>query len=146
VDEDKIQQTLINLIVNSVEAMPEGGDLYIATGVVIPFIYPKSHYGEKITDTPDVQHHQYAVISIRDTGAGIDRDKQDKIFNPFFTTKIDGTGLGLSTTRKIIEAHGGNIHFESRPDKGTTFRIELPIPENSDNLDIDISDEAEIVR
>jgi len=134
VDEAKIEQAVMNIIVNAAEAMPKGGELQISTGIVTPFIYPRSQYGEKIANVPRDQR-RHAVIVIRDNGIGIDRKYYDKVFQPFFTTKIDGTGLGLSTTRKIIEAHGGKIIFESEVNVGTSFKIELPIIEETSNTE-----------
>ncbi len=129
-DEAKIEQAMMNLLVNALEAMSGQGKITISTGVVTPFMYPHSHYGEELYDIPGDQN-RYAVITVSDNGPGIDREHWDKIFNPFFTTKADGTGLGLSTTRKNIEAHGGKITFETEPNEGTVFKIELPIIEDS---------------
>jgi len=135
VDEAKIEQVLMNLIVNALEAMPDGGKISITMGVVTPFVYPRSHYGEEFYDAPGDQN-RYAVITVADNGPGIDREHWDKIFNPFFTTKTDGTGLGLSTTRKNIEAHGGKISFDTEKNIGTTFKIELPIIEDTYRNDL----------
>lgn len=109
-DELLIRQAFTNLIQNSVDAMSEGGELklegryYAADGI------------EKMVE-----------ITIRDTGAGIPKDKLDKIFLPFFTTKPKGTGLGLALVHKIILSHNGRIEVESEEGKGTTFRIFLPV-------------------
>ena len=79
-----------------------------------------------------------AEATVKDNGAGIDRKHYDKIFNPFFTTKVDGTGLGLSTTRKIIEAHAGKLTFESELNAGASFKIELPVAEDSPKNGADV--------
>ncbi|GEM_PF-2088286 len=129
-DEAKIEQAVMNLVVNAVEAVSNGGTLRISTEVFKPFIYPRSQYGEEIPDAPQ-DEHRHAVVTVRDNGTGIKREYFSKIFRPFFTTKVDGTGLGLSTTRKIIESHGGNLTFESKVEVGTTFKIELPVAEDS---------------
>jgi two-component system sensor kinase FixL len=102
VDEDKLKQALLNLFKNAIEAMPNGGDL----GVEV------SHSDDEV------------VIKISDTGSGIAPGAD--IFAPFYTTKKEGTGLGLIIVRQIIAAHEGTIIFKSEPGKGTTFTITLP--------------------
>ncbi len=104
-DESLIQQALLNLCLNAQQAMPDGGELIIRT---------------------DVQD-AYAVIEISDTGLGIEAEKLDKIFDAYYTTRSGGSGLGLPTARKIIEAHGGSIDVNSQPGKGTSFKIRLPV-------------------
>lgn len=102
VDEDKLKQALLNLVKNAIEAMTRGGELNVAT----------------FLDDRDV------VITVSDTGAGVAVGTD--IFAPFFTTKKDGSGLGLIIVRQIVSAHGGAIYCESRPGEGTEFRIVLP--------------------
>jgi len=110
-DSIEIQQVLNNLVQNALEAMPGGGALSITAqnGVM-------SFDGKR----------RAAVITIQDSGPGIPSDLQKNIFNPFFTTKYAGTGLGLSISHRIVVRHGGTLSFESIPDVGTTFTIELP--------------------
>jgi PAS domain S-box-containing protein len=103
-DTDKLKQTFLNLIKNAVEAMPAGGTITIEADVA----------------DSDV------VLEIRDTGSGIPLDVD--AFEPFVTTKREGTGIGLVIVRQIIVAHGGSISYQSRPNEGTTFRIRLPVP------------------
>ncbi len=103
-DRAMIQQALLNLVLNAIEAMPDGGTLTISS---------KMGNGS-------------AVVSIGDTGSGIPEDIKDKIFDPFFTTKSDGTGLGLSIVYNIVSLHNGEISFESNG-KGTTFTLRIPI-------------------
>jgi signal transduction histidine kinase len=102
IDRDKIKQALLNLIKNSAEAMPQGGSITIdadnANGTV--------------------------VLEITDTGQGIPLDID--AFEPFVTTKKEGTGIGLVIVRQILTAHEGRISYRSTPGKGTTFRVELP--------------------
>ncbi|MDQ7062932.1 MAG: ATP-binding protein [candidate division KSB1 bacterium] len=105
-DAKQIEQVLLNLIINAVQAMPDGGNLKITTEYMQP--------AEKLR------------ITIQDTGIGIPKEIQDRVFQPFFTTKEKGTGLGLTLCREIILKHSGNLTFESIPGKGTTFIIELP--------------------
>ena len=106
-DKGQIQQALINLILNAVEATPEGGVITVKT----------SHQTEK----------NLSCIEIMDTGTGIDKEHLDKIFEPFFTTKDEGTGLGLSITHGIIEQHGGTIRVRNNKEKGACFTIKLPV-------------------
>ena len=104
-DETQLEQVLKNVVINALQAMPDGGLISIETG-------PTSAGG--------------AYVSVGDTGMGIPKEKLDRIFQPFFTTKTKGTGLGLSVVNKIIENHGGKIEVKSEVDKGTTFKIYLP--------------------
>ena len=104
-DSDMIKQVVLNLFINAQQAMPDGGELIIRTD------------GQE-TD---------AVIEISDTGRGIEAEKLDKIFDAYYTTRPGGSGLGLPTARKIIEAHGGSIDVSAQPGKGTSFKIRLPV-------------------
>jgi signal transduction histidine kinase len=101
----QLETALINLVVNALQAMGEGGQLTVTTRA-----------------TPDVQ------ISVTDTGPGIPDDAQAKLFEPFYTTKADhgGTGLGLSIVLMAVERHQGRVEFDTSPSNGTTFRITLP--------------------
>ena len=67
------------------------------------------------------------IVEVTDTGPGVPADVADKMFNPFFTTKPQGSGLGLAVVRKIVDAHEGRIDVTSQPDKGTCFRVTLPV-------------------
>jgi len=107
-----IQQVLNNLIQNAVEAMSEGGLLSIATHNGVSSFY---------------EGRPVVMMEVRDTGYGIAEELQEKIFNPFFTTKSAGTGLGLSISHQIVDRHGGIISFESNQGQGTIFNIELPV-------------------
>jgi len=71
-------------------------------------------------------------VAVRDDGAGIDPAHHERVFRPYFTTKKQGTGLGLFVTRKIVGEHGGSVAFESEPGKGTTFRVRLPATGDGD--------------
>jgi signal transduction histidine kinase len=105
VDEAQLKQALFNLLRNAREAMAEGGIVQVSV--------------EGSDDGVD--------IVVDDEGAGMDEGTRAKLFEPFFTTKGHGTGLGLAITRQIVEAHGGRIACESRPERGTRFRIHLPL-------------------
>jgi PAS domain S-box-containing protein len=115
-DFDKIQQVLINIIMNAIQAMPEGGNLTITTSVA---------KGIKINGS----FKDTVRIDIRDTGVGITRENLRKLFTPFFTTKEKGkgVGLGLPVVHGIIEQHKGKIEVNSEPDIGTTFTIYLEV-------------------
>ena len=108
VDPFQIKQALINLISNALQAMPEGGTLTIESMI------------------KDTDGKPNALMRISDTGMGIPEEIRKSIFEPFYTTKIHGLGLGLTLTRRIIEAHGGRIEIESTQGRGSTFIISLP--------------------
>ncbi len=103
VDKGQMQQVLINLLNNGAEAMDNKGTLKV-----------------QLHETP-----AGAEIKVEDNGPGISKEVQSRIFDPFFTTKTEGTGLGLSVSRRIVDAHGGTIQFTTNP-TGTTFTIILP--------------------
>jgi signal transduction histidine kinase len=105
VDPDLIKQAILNLFINSVQAMSDGGELMVRSSVC----------GDD------------AQIEIIDTGPGIAPEHQGKVFDPYYTTRSGGTGLGLPTCRRIIEEHGGHIELHSEVGKGTSFTITLPL-------------------
>lgn len=104
---DQLQSVFVNLISNGVQAMPEGGTLTVKTD----------------------QEDSFVEVRVSDTGIGIPRENFEKIFEPLFTTKTKGIGLGLAITRRFIENHGGTISVESNPSFGTSFSIRLPMRE-----------------
>lgn len=120
VDKGQIQQVFSNLTINAKQAMLDGGHLYItlknadiAKGVV-----------------PNLKQGKYIKVTVRDDGTGIDRKYLDQIFDPYFTTKQTGNGLGLPTIYSIINKHGGHISADSTIGKGTTFTLYLPASES----------------
>lgn len=121
-DQGQMEQVLLNLVTNAMDAMPDGGVLNIITESAT---LNKNHFGEKAPACKG----SYALIRVTDTGAGIDTDTMRKIFDPFFTTKEvgKGTGIGLSMAYGIIKQHKGYIDVSSRQGKGTEFRIYLPL-------------------
>ncbi len=121
-DPGQAEQVLMNLATNARDAMPKGGILTIRTEIVaIDNGFIKGHgFGKE---------GKYALISLTDTGAGMERETREKIFEPFFTTKEvgKGTGLGLAMVYGIIKQHEGHINVYSELGRGTTFRIYLPL-------------------
>ena len=107
VDRDQLKQAFYNLIKNALQAMRAGGILRIST---------------ERTDT-------HLVTTFSDNGSGIAPDKISRIFEPYFTTKPSGSGLGLLVVRRIVREHGGDLQLESHEGRGTTVRLLLPLPE-----------------
>jgi signal transduction histidine kinase len=108
-DPTHLEQVLTNLVTNAYQAMPEGGTLTISARL----------------------ENRMVSMGISDTGAGIAPDNMDKLFEPLFTTKPKGIGLGLAVCKNLVEANGGSIDAESETGKGTTFTVMLPVPEES---------------
>jgi two-component system NtrC family sensor kinase len=101
VDPNQIRAALLNLLRNAREAMPEGGHIVMRI---------RSLSGQ-------------VFIEVKDSGLGISRDIQDRLYEPFFSTKAQGTGLGLSMVKQIVDGHDGSIEVESQNPTGTTFRL-----------------------
>jgi signal transduction histidine kinase len=143
----ELQQVVVNLVSNAVDAMPEGGVLSIKTDCLAENEPPRSEErglqsaahrpraSARGTDFPpsergaDGCQRRWVTLQISDTGTGIPDEVRQRIFDPFFTTKEvgQGTGLGLSISHGIVKSHGGEIVVESRPGAGTTFTIKLPL-------------------
>jgi two-component system, sporulation sensor kinase E len=112
IDATQIQQVLVNLVKNAMQAMTKGGTLTLQTGEGTDGVW----------------------VSVADTGGGIPQEQINRIFEPFYTTKKKGTGLGLMIVQRIVRAHGGRIELESQVSRGTTFRIWLPLHERKPRL------------
>jgi len=122
VDPGQIEQVVLNIAVNARDAMPHGGKLIIETENL--FVTDESRRNQ-VGPIPG----PYVVLSVSDTGVGMESQVLSRVFEPFFTTKEHGTGLGLSTSYGIIKQSGGDIWVDSKPGAGTTFRIYLPVAE-----------------
>lgn len=114
-DRNQIHQVLLNLLLNSVQAMPKGGTLSLC-----------GKWSDNLNWSGERRERSGCRITIRDTGCGITEESMQRLFDPFFTTKPNGTGLGLATSLSIIRKHNGEIRINSTPGKGTTAQILLP--------------------
>lgn len=119
IDPTQIKQVFLNLIKNAVESMTDGGTLIVETMV----------------------DNEYVKINITDTGEGMTAEAMQNIFVPFFTTKVDGTGVGLAVSRKIVEDHEGSIKVKSSLHEGTTFSIFLPVKKGQVQFSKEVDDE-----
>src|SRR5437899_5924785 len=105
VDADFLKQAILNVVLNGVQAMPQGGTLAVSAR----------------------REDEIVITEIQDQGSGIPAEIQDKIFELYFTTKKGGSGIGLAQTYQIMQWHYGSVDFESGDGKGTTFRLRLPL-------------------
>ena len=105
-DEEQVKQLFLNLIINSLQAIDAEGEINITTDLC--------------TD------HKFVRVMIHDTGKGIEKRDLKRLFDPFYTTKEEGTGLGLAVAQRVVELHGGHIEIESQAGQGTTFTVYIP--------------------
>jgi len=131
-DAAQINQILLNLVVNARDAMPEGGELSVD-------IAPIKISEEYSMYNMEAKPGDYVIISVTDTGSGMDKDTLNKIFEPFFTTRKDGSGLGLSVVYGLVKQHKGFINVYSELGVGTTFNVYLPSVEG----DIEMTEEED---
>jgi two-component system, NtrC family, sensor histidine kinase HydH len=119
-DAEQLKQVFINLALNAVQAMPDGGRLTVRTR--------RPHAPVELGLSESTPRYSADQIEVRfaDTGAGIPEDALDRIFIPFYTTKTKGTGLGLAITQRIVKGHGGTIEVQSRVGEGTEFILRFP--------------------
>ncbi|NNF05686.1 MAG: PAS domain-containing protein [Candidatus Eisenbacteria bacterium] len=135
IDPDLMEQVFLNLMQNALEAMPSGGNLAINTRTVSRPAYVRKTPGRRREDASlpkptQPQALNWVEVEIADSGPGIAEDIQDRIFRPFFTTRSEGTGLGLPICRSIVQQHAGQLLLENL-DPGTVFRVALPIEKRS---------------
>jgi PAS domain S-box-containing protein len=116
VDADRITQVMINLLKNAVEAAPQGG------AVTVTVSFPKD-----VSDVVFDAVQDFVIIEVHDNGLGLTEEDRTRVFEPFFSKKASGTGLGLYVTHSIIERHGGYVYVDSEYGKGTTFSVYLPV-------------------
>jgi len=105
-DEELLRQTFLNILLNACQAMPKGGTVRVTTAL---------------------EQEEYVRVTISDEGTGIPAEDHDKIFTLYYTTKVGGSGIGLSLAYRILQLHDGSIDFSSEVGKGTTFFIRLPL-------------------
>lgn len=115
-DPKQLTQVILNLLLNALEAMPDGGALKLSASVV-----------QKLNSS-----QEFVELLVNDTGIGIPEPDRPYLFDPFFTTKASGTGLGLAIVYSIVQKHNGHIEVESEPGKGSSFRLLLPIPRETE--------------
>ncbi|KAM3101854.1 ATP-binding protein [Phormidesmis sp. 146-12] len=138
-DERRVRQMVINLLSNAVKFTPEGGQVKLAIGL---------GFGHQLAQdtrpdhSPVNPHTSYLRLEVQDSGIGIPQDRWHLLFRPFqqidssLTRKHEGTGLGLALTKRLAELHGGTLSFQSAPNKGSTFRIWLPLLESNPSTDL----------
>ncbi len=117
IDEKKIRQVLVNILINAIQAMPGGGNITIELDLL---------------DGLEEDQFYWIVIKFQDTGKGIPKEQLGQIFDFYYSTKSMGTGLGLSVAQQIVEEHGGRIEVESEVSKGSTFLVFLPKMKKND--------------
>jgi signal transduction histidine kinase len=115
-DAELLHRALSNLVLNAMDAMPQGGTLTLRTH-----------------DNDD-----RVYVEVSDTGSGLTREECDRLFTPYYTSKEHGTGLGLAIVQSVVSDHGGTITVQSQPGKGSTFLVELP--RNLDKLHAPVLD------
>ena len=120
-DSDKFKQVVVNIILNTIDAMPDGGKLFVSSGL--------------IRNEPDSR--DFTTFQFKDTGHGMSADVLEHVFEPFYTTKSTGVGLGLAVCKTIIEEHGGSVSVSSNTDsdpKGTIVTVKIPVNEPQKSL------------
>ncbi len=147
VDRIQVTQVIVNLLINAVQALASVDvthrNVVIETRVAPDSAVPDSAVPDSAV--PDSAAPNFGVeVSVIDTGPGIDKDAQSKVFEQFYTTKPDGLGIGLAISRSIIKAHQGELHLESKPNQGAKFTLRLPTLVVARNGAVDENDGVEL--
>lgn len=131
VDADQILQVVVNVVKNAIQAMPDGGTIRVAMGVTRKRLVERSALGRRASDRLEaarpIPEQEVVEIRVQDNGPGIPAATLARVFDPFFTTRAQGSGLGLSICQTIVREHGGVIAIESTVGQGTTVTIDLPV-------------------
>lgn len=122
VDASQIEQVILNLFLNALDALSQNGEIRVKTAIVENVKFDHDRSGQSAVE-----------VQVADNGQGIPKKIQEKIFNPFFTTKSNGLGLGLSISTRLMEENGGKIELHSGEGKGSTFKLYFPINESQNN-------------
>ncbi len=120
VDASQIEQVILNLFLNALDAIDQKGEIRVQTSI------EKNYFTESGREPKDA-----VVVTVSDTGRGIPKDSLERIFNPFFTTKSHGLGLGLSISNRLMQENGGRIDVDSSKGKGATFKLYFPIHQSN---------------
>ncbi|MBI2951900.1 hypothetical protein HYY27_07395 [bacterium] len=131
VDPEQMQQVFLNLLQNAAQAMPDGGTITVSVRAETQKRRNGDAENPPFSSSPPLPIGEegtgWVEVAVADTGEGMPEEVQRQLFTPFFTTKENGTGLGLATARKIVEAHRGTIRVTSEVGRGSTFAIALPL-------------------
>ena len=128
-DAPQLVQAFTNIVKNAIEAVGEkgGGDLFVETEYILALKLKKQHFSpNEMTWGHKIEEKPYVMVKVVDKGGGIPPGRLRNLFDPFYTSKSYGTGMGLPITLRIIEEHHGTIKVKNRPEEGTTFVVYLP--------------------
>jgi PAS domain S-box-containing protein len=137
-DRSQMEQVVLNLVVNARDAMPRGGTIAVVTA--------RQDLNDVVAHRLGLPVGRYVVLTVADTGHGMDPATQARVFEPFFTTRKDGTGLGLSTVYGVVRQSGGLIAVTSEPGRGTLFTVHLPWVEPPPELAREVAQTGEMPR
>jgi len=133
IDREQVQQVFLNLLLNSIKAMPEGGILTVSLRIIMD----QSRIKDKITEYYNflfLNENKFIEISFKDNGFGIKEENISRIFNPFFTTDPNGTGLGLPIVHKLLEKNNSYIYIDSKEGKGCNVTLIIPVADTSEQI------------
>ena len=134
-DPTQMQQLAMNLVINAAEALEdEPGTVVVTTGATS--LSPSET--ERLRGNFELRPGRYVWLEVRDNGCGMSEETSKKIFDPFFSTKFTGRGLGLSAVQGIVRGHKGALEVQSAPGRGTTFRVFIPAKHQSESTIIEV--------